>query len=121
MNRRMNRVNVLLREEISLVVATEVRDPRVSSVVSITAVETAPDLRHAKVFVSVLGGPSEKQSTLLALSSAAGFINRRLRRRLTLKAVPSLEFRLDESIERGSEVLQLIREAALRPETRDEA
>ena len=120
MSRRMARVNVLLRQEISRVAAVELRDPRLSLIVSITHVDTSADLRHAKVYVSVLGPPSEKQSTLKALKSAAGFINRSMRRNLALKATPSLEFFLDESIERGAELLQLIEEVAPQPETNRE-
>lgn len=112
MTRRTDRVNVLLRQELSRVVADELRDPRLASIVSVTHVETAPDLRHAKAFVSVLGGPPEKLNTLKALRSAAGFIRRNMRQNLALKEVPSFTFYLDESIERGAEVLEIINEVA---------
>ena len=120
MSRRMERVNVLLRQEISRVLAGELQDPRLSSIVSVTRVDASVDLHHAKVYFSVLGDRSEKQRTLKALKSAAGFIHRSMRRHLTLKAVPSLDFTLDESIERGAELLQMIEEVAPRPEMNQE-
>ena len=112
MTRRMDRINVVLRQEISRVLALELRDPRLASMVSITQVDTSADLHHAKVYVSVMGDREAKRSTLQALKSAAGFIHRELRYHLTLKAVPSLQFHLDESIERGAEILQLINDSS---------
>ena len=110
MTRRMDRVNVLLRDEISQVLATELRDPRLTAMVSVLRVETSGDLRHAKVFVSVLGDQAQKTSTLAALKSGAGFIHRNLRDQVKLRAVPSLAFYIDDSIERAAEVLELIKE-----------
>jgi ribosome-binding factor A len=80
--------------------------------VSVTRVEAAPDLRDAKVFVSVLGGADEKRKTMIALRDASGFVRKSLRRSVTLRSVPRLEFSLDESIERGAEISRLIEEAA---------
>jgi ribosome-binding factor A len=117
MNRRNERVNVLLRQEISRLLATELKDPRLPSILSITRVETSPDLRVARVFVSVLGDKSEKADTLKALRSASGYVRRKLRQQVTLKMVPSVEFRIDESIERGAEMMKLISEAAPSPES----
>ena len=117
MNRRMQRVNGALRAEISRVLGSELKDPRLSSMVSVTRVEADPDLRHARVFVSVFGGQAEKDSTLRALKSAAGFVHRSLRLHMTLKSVPSVDFCIDETIEQGAEVLKLIREVAPGPET----
>ena len=110
MSRRMNRVNALLREEISRVVASELRDPRLSSMVSVTHVDASPDLHRARAYVSVLGDESEKKSTMKALRSAAGFIQRSMRGRIVLRAIPLLDFTLDESIEKGAELLQRIDE-----------
>ena len=117
MTRRIDRVNVLLRQEISRILATELRDPRLAAMVSITRVDTSPDVSQAKIFVSVYGDGSEKAGTLKALKSAAGFIRSNMRHALTLKTLPSLEFYLDESIERGAEILDMIREVAPGPET----
>ena len=114
MTRRMDRVNVLLRQEISRVLASELKDPRLSSLISVTRVDSSSGLRHARVFVSVLGDQSAKDTSLTALRSAAGFIHRSLRQHLTLKATPTLEFHLDESIEKGAEILDIIDELAPR-------
>ena len=112
MTRRMARVNVLLRQEISRVLATELKDPRLPVLMSVTRVDAAPDVRSAKVYVSVMGGAEEKASALKALRSASGFVRRSLRKTTSLRNLPSIDFRLDESIERGAEVLKLIGEAA---------
>ena len=113
----MDRVNVLLRQEISRFLSTDVRDPRLPEMVSVTRVETASDLRHAKVFISVLGQQEEKQGTLVALRSAAGFIRRGLLRNLSLKAVPHMEFILDESMEQAAELLELMKEVSPGPDS----
>ena len=115
MSRRMDRVSVVLREEISRVLAREVQDPRLPSMVTVTGVSSSSDLRHAKVYVSVLGDESQKRAALKALKSAAGFVHRSVRQSLTLKTTPSLTFVLDESIERGVELLRKIEEVAPHP------
>lgn len=112
MTRRMDRVNVVLRQEISRFLAVELSDPRLSSMATVMDVDTSSDLRHAKVYVSVLGNQNEKENTLAALRSASGYIHRNMRKNLTLKSVPYLSFYLDESIERGSEMLELIKESS---------
>ena len=109
MSRRMDRVNELLRREISLVIANEMRDPRLMTMSSVTHVDTSGDLRHAKVYVSVLGDQREKDATLTALRSAAGFIHRSMRDKLSLKSTPSLVFYIDDSIEKGAEMLEMIK------------
>ena len=101
MSRRVDRVNVLMRQEISRVLANELKDPRLSPIVSITRVATSGDLRHAKVYVSVLGGAAEQKSSMTALKSAAGFIHHVMRNQLKMRAVPSLTFYLDDSIARA--------------------
>jgi ribosome-binding factor A len=116
MTRRMERVNVVLRQEISRVLATDLRDPRLSSLVSVTRVEATADLRSAKAYVSVLGDREEKSGTLTALTSASGFVRRRIRQHVTLRSVPSIAFYIDESIEQGADVLKLINEVAPGPE-----
>ena len=116
MNRRMQRVNVVLRDEISHVLAEELRDPRLSSIVSVTRVSTSPDLSAAKVYVSVLGDEDDKRNTLKALRSAAGYVRKNIRRKISLKSVPHVEFHIDETIEQGAEMLKLIDEVALGPD-----
>ena len=119
MNRRINRINGLLREEISRILTTELRDPRMSAIVSVTHVDASSDLRYAKVYISVLGDEKEKRGTLRALRSGSGFIHWNLRKHLAFKAVPSLEFILDESIEQGAKMLELIDSLAPESETSD--
>jgi ribosome-binding factor A len=109
MTRRIDRINGLLRQEISYLLARELKDPRLSGLVSITQVETSVDLRHARVFVSVLGSREEKEAALRGLTSASGFLRRELRERLSLKYIPELKFVLDESIERAAQVLRIMK------------
>ena len=119
MSRRLERVNGLLRQEISAIVSSDLSDPRLGSLVSVTEVDCRPDLGSAKVYVSVLGGEEEKSASLEALNSAAGFVHRNLRDRVRLRTVPSLEFRLDESIEAGFAILEKIRQTVTHPSPDD--
>ena len=116
MNRRVDRVNSMLREQISQVLSSELSDPRLSSMVSVIRVSCARDLSTAKVLVSVLGIPEEKKATLAGLKSAAGYVRRSLLGRTSLKKVPAVQFVVDDSIERGAELLKLIEEVAPEPE-----
>jgi len=108
MTRRTQRVNRLLREEIGLFLQRQLRDPRLSPLVSVTRVETSADLRQAKVFVSVMGGRSVKDEVLNALESAAGYMQRGLGGTLPLRRVPYLTFLLDDSMEQAAEVLKVL-------------
>jgi ribosome-binding factor A len=108
MTRRTERINDLLREEISDLLRRGVKDPRVGGLVSITDVSVSPDLRRAKVYVSVLGTDEEKASTLRALGAAAHFVRRELRKRLTIRRTPELDFIPDDSLERGAHILDLL-------------
>ena len=121
MNRRLERVNVLLREEISRVLPLELQDPRLSPLVSVTRVDTSPDLRHAKVYVSVLGSSTEKRSTLKALKSASGFVRKSIRPHISFRSVPVVDFIIDESIEQGVELLKLISKVSPGPDTAGES
>ncbi len=105
----------MLRREISAVLSSELSDPRLSSMISVTEVDCSPDLGRARVFVSVLGGEEDKASALAALKSAAGFVHRSLRSRVRLRSVPSLDFRLDESIEAGMDLIDKIRRNVPQP------
>lgn len=107
MTRRLDRVNANLRQQISLILANEVKDPRIDGLVSVVAVETSADLRRAKVLVSVYG-TDDRRTVLKALASAAGFVGGRLGDRLSMKSVPHLRFSLDDSIERGAEMSERI-------------
>jgi ribosome-binding factor A len=108
--RRQERVGELIREEISELIRREVRDPRLTGVISVTEVVTSPDLRHAKVYVSVMGTEEEKMQVEKGLVAASGFIRRNLGERLSLRYTPELSFHRDDSIERGSRLLQIIKE-----------
>jgi ribosome-binding factor A len=109
MSRRTERVNQLLREEISELLR-QAKDPRLDSFVTVTEVIISPDLRHAKVFISILGDDKEQKRVLAGLAAASGFLRRQLASRLTMRFVPELAFLRDDSIERGSHLLQLIDE-----------
>ena len=115
--RRANRVNDLLREELSDLILRQLRDPRLAVVVSITEVVTSPDFRSAKVHVSTLGDDAEKEQTLQALRSAAAFLRRSLKPRLAMKNVPFLTFHRDDSIEEGAHLSALIDEVNPPPES----
>ena len=108
MTRRIERVNNLIRQEISELLQRQVKDPRLGSFVAITEVSTSPDLRHAKVFISHMGSEEEKQETLGTLSAASGFFRRELAKRLRMRRIPVLSFQWDDSIERGARLLELI-------------
>ena len=120
MSRRIERVNMLVRQEISQIMAVEMNDPRLSTLISITEVRTSSDLRRAKVYFSVLGDENTKQNVLAAMESAGGFIHRTMKRNLKLKFAPVLSFELDESIEQGTEMLDLISRNAPRDISEEE-
>ncbi len=108
MSRRVDRINGLLRQEISQLLAREIKDPRLGGVISITQVQTANDLRSARVLVSVLGDRETQESALDGIQSAAAFLRRELRDRLKLRYVPFLKFSLDDSLESADAVLRLM-------------
>ncbi|HYI22981.1 MAG TPA: 30S ribosome-binding factor RbfA [Candidatus Limnocylindrales bacterium] len=108
MSERTARLDELLREEISEVIRREVDDPRIGFV-TITSVDVSRDLSHANVWVSVIGTPDEKRSTLRALSHAMPFVRRRLGR-LRLKRIPALHVKEDETAERGTRLLHILDE-----------
>jgi len=105
---RIERVNSLIRQEISELLQRQVKDPRLGNFIAVTEVSTSADLKYAKVFVSRLGSEEEKQETLSVLASASGFLRRELARRLKLRHIPVLSFQWDDSIERGDHLLRLI-------------
>lgn len=109
MTRRTQRLNDLIQEEIGQLLLHQLRDPRLSSLVTVTAVEVAPDLSLAKIFISVLGGEEERQKAMGGMDSASGYIRRELARRLRLRHMPQLSFHYDDSIQKGVETSQLLR------------
>ena len=110
MSRRLERINELLRQELSQLLARELNDPRIPLLVTVTRVETSADLRHARVHISVMGASEEQRTAVDTLQSAAGFLQRELRPRLTLRFVPVLNFKLDHSIQEGARILRAIEE-----------
>ena len=108
MSHRIERVNSLIRQEISELLQRQVKDPRLGGLITITEVSTSADLKHAKVFVSRIGGDRDREETLNALISASGFFRRELAGRLKLRFTPELSFQWDDSIERGDHLLKLI-------------
>ncbi len=110
MSRRTARVSELLRDEISALLLREVKDPRISGLVSIVSVDVSPDLRQARVFVSVLGTSEEQEATLRGLRAAEGFLRGQLGERLKMRRIPALNFQQDRSIEQGSRILQIMAE-----------
>lgn len=107
--KRIDRVNQLIKEEISGLLQRELKDPRLGFV-TITDVEVSKDLRTAKVYVSVLGPEEHWRSTLAALESAKGFIRNWLRHHLTLRVTPVLSFRADRSLAHAANIQQLLAE-----------
>jgi ribosome-binding factor A len=110
--RRLERVNSLIREEISDVLRRNIKDPRLGGFLAITEVVTAPDLKHATVFVSNLGSTDQRQEIVNALTAAAGFFHHELTKRLNMRQVPDLSFQWDDSIERGARLLRLMDDVA---------
>ncbi len=109
MTQRTDRVDELLRQEIGSIIARDIADPRVGFA-TITKVETDRELRHAKVWVSVIGQPGERVETIAALIHAMPFVRHQLGTLLRIKRIPMLHVQLDDTAERGTRILQLIDE-----------
>jgi len=106
---RMRRVNEAVREVVSGRIAEGLRDPRIGFV-TVTSVDTSPDLRQARVYVSVLGDPEEREATMAGLESAHGVLQQAVASELRLKHTPTLQFVFDESIGRGMRISELLDE-----------
>lgn len=111
-SRRLLRINDLLRETISELITRQLKDPRIGAVITVTDVETSADLRHARIFVSVLGSKEEQETALSGLRSATKFLRHELGERVDLKRIPDLTFIHDDSIERGTRILALLDDVA---------
>jgi len=98
--KRIPRLNSLLKEVISEVIARDVRNPHVGTLIAVTQVDISKDLHHAKVYVSVLGSEKVKEETLLALQSAAGFIAVNASKKVVMRYFPELTFKLDDSVDK---------------------
>ncbi len=108
---RMRRIDEALRQVLSDAVAQDLQDPRIGFV-TMTSVKTTSDLRHARVYVSVLGDAAQRAATLAGLQSAHGALQRRIARDLRMKHTPTLEFRYDETIDRAMHLEEILRREA---------
>src|ERR1700756_3432666 len=106
---RMRRVDEAMRAVLSDAIAKDLHDPRVGFI-TVTGVKTSPDLRHARVFVSVLGDDAERQASLDGLQAAHGFLQARVAQSLRLKHTPALTFEYDPSVDRGMRITELLHE-----------
>ena len=107
MKDRINRINQEIKKELSEIIR-ELKDPRIHSMTSVIAVDTAKDLRNAKVYISVLGDEEKQKDTIKGLKSAAGFIRHEIGERLDLRCNPDLVFELDHSIEYGAKINKIL-------------
>ena len=106
--RRIERVNGLLREEISALISSHVNDPRLKGIITITQVQTASDLRNARVYVSVMGNEAVRQEALAGIQSSASYLRRELRDRVALRYVPFLKFALDDAMLEADRLMGII-------------
>jgi ribosome-binding factor A len=108
MTHRIERLNHLIRQEISILLQRHVKDPRLGNFIAVTDVETSPDLKTAKIYISHLGTEADKKATMTALNTATGFFRKELAKNLILRRVPELSFHWDDSIERAAHIEDLI-------------
>jgi ribosome-binding factor A len=109
-HRRSERVAEGIREEVATFLAEDAKDPRIVGLVTVTGVDVTRDLRHAKVFVSIMGSDDERQATLEGLDSAASHLRSRIGRALRLRVAPEITFRYDDSIARAAKIEALLAE-----------
>lgn len=109
-NNRITRINEEIRNELSSIIRSELKDPRIDVMTTVTGVETTPDLKFCKIFVSVLGDEEKQKETLAGLKSSSGFIRNELAKRINLRNTPELTFVIDHSIEYGVNMSKLIDE-----------
>ena len=119
--RRMERVNGLLREEIANLLSSQVNDPRLRGIITITQVRTATDLRSARVYVSVMGAEAVRQEALAGIQSSASYLRRELRSRVSLRHVPFLTFQLDDAMLEANRLMQIIDDLEVQEEPGDGA
>lgn len=107
---RSGRINEEVKKEISNIIQNEVKDPRITAMVSVTKVDVTKDLRYAKVYVSIFGNEESKASTFEALKSSLGFIRREVGRKINLRYTPEIIMELDDSIEQGMHIDKILQE-----------
>jgi ribosome-binding factor A len=115
---RIRRVAEQMKKDVSAIIASEIKDPRVAGLTSITDVELSKDLRYASIYVSIFGNDNEKEETLQTLIRASGFIRGEIGRRIRLRYTPEISFYLDNSLEYGAHIERVIR--SLKEETGEE-
>ena len=120
MSRRTLRINELLREELSVLLQRNVRDPRLNRMLSITSVSVSSNLKEATVHVSAMGTDDEKSEVFQGLKAAGSYLRKSLGNRLSLRYIPRLDFQMDDSIERGARLNSIINNLDL-PEEDPEA
>jgi ribosome-binding factor A len=108
MAHRIERVNNLIRREISELIQYELRDPRLESFVTVTEVSTSADLKYAKIFVSSMSGKQDEKNILEVLNSATGFLRTELAGKIRIRRIPELSFHWDDSIEHGDKILRIM-------------
>lgn len=104
---RLSRLQKAIKEAVSQIIQFELKDPRIG-LVTVTSVNISPDLRQARIFLSILGSSEEQRESLAGLDSARGFIRSELGKRVRMKFTPQIEFEIDRSIEEGIRISQLI-------------
>ena len=108
-NNRMNRIDEQLKEEISKIIDQEIQDPNFTGMVSVSSVKTTPDLRYARVFVTMIGCKSQKEN-LAILKKSSGYIRSLIAKRVNLRITPELVFEFDESIEYGAKIDEILKD-----------
>ena len=109
-HKRSDRLNEMMQAELSDIIRRQVKDPRVSEFCTVMKVELSEDLRHAKVYVSIMGDESQQKKTLIGLKNATGFIRRETGQRIRLRHTPELVFILDKSVDYSFEIERLIKD-----------
>lgn len=103
-----NRVNEEVMRELAEIIRTEIKDPRMATLVSVVSVEVAPDLKTAKAYISAMGGENPQEGTITALNSAKGYIKKLLAKRINLRNTPDITFIMDSSIAYGVDMISKI-------------
>lgn len=113
------RINAEVQHELANLIRGGIKDPRIHSMTSVTAVEVAPDLKTCRAYISVLGDEEEKRNTLQGLKNAEGYIRRQLAKTINLRNTPEIRFILDESIEYGVAMSKLIDEVSKKEDAQE--
>ena len=110
-SQRLMRINDEILRECANILRSDIKDPRISTMVTVTKAETTSDLSHAKIFVSIMGDDEQKKEVLEGLKNASGFIRRGIAEKINLRATPELKFVIDDSLDYSLKMAKLIKEA----------